>query len=354
MVEVLDGDCRLVLSTLEADSFDSAITDPPYELGFMGKSWDRSGVAFDPATWAAVYRVLKPGAYLMAMGGTRTYHRLTCAIEDAGFEIRDCLMWIYGSGFPKHKACLKPAYEPIVLARKPGPRSTPLNIDDARVPSSERAEDRQGEPSQEQRYTDAGGTNLAAKPGKRYRTSRINPGTTANANGEWRSGEGEVFEGEIPSGRWPANVLHDGSAEVMEAFAAFGEGKGAQGKVTVRNADKFRNTFGEFAGTDEDAPFYGDTGSAARFFYCAKASRAEREAGNNHPTVKPLALMRYLVRLVTPAAGRVLDPFGGSGSTGKAAAEEGRGAVLIELNPEYAEIARRRTTETGLFAGIVT
>jgi hypothetical protein len=322
------GDCRDVLATMPEASFDSVVTDPPYELGFMGREWDRTGVAFDPETWGAVLRVLRPGGYMLAMGGTRTYHRLACAVEDAGFEVRDCLMWVYGTGFPKGGGCLKPAWEPILLCRKPGPRVLPLGIDGCRVGAD------------------------TAKIRNRPASSDL--GIVNDDSWEPKPVAQRSYPGDA-TGRWPANVLHDGSDEVLEAFAAFGSDKGAEGKVTVRNSDKFRNAYGEFKGSEEDAPFYGDTGTAARFFYCAKASRAERGDGNRHPTVKPLALMRWMVRLVTPESGRVLDPFAGSGSTLVAAVAEGREAVGIELDPAHCETARARVREamgTGLLAGV--
>lgn len=316
---MLLGDCRDVLPTLTEASVDSVVTDPPYELGFMGKAWDRTGVAFDQATWTAVMRVLKPGGYLLAFGGTRTYHRLTCAIEDAGFEIRDCLMWVYGTGFPKGHGCLKPAWEPILLARKPGRGVLPLAIDACRVPAGERP-------------------NIASKPkGGAYA-------------GVFR--EGSVANGTTTQGRWPANVLHDGSDEVMEVFAAFGVRKGAPGGSVragvgvlkhggTNSRPQHSDTGGESVRTG-----FGDTGTVARFFYCAKASKRERGAGNTHPTVKPLTLCDWLVKLVTPPGGTVLDPFMGSGSTAVAARAAGFKFVGIELDDAHLTIARNRIKNT--------
>jgi site-specific DNA-methyltransferase (adenine-specific) len=308
------GDCLDVLRTLPDASVDAVVTDPPYGLSFMGKAWDH-GVPGVPY-WQAALRVLKPGGYLLAMGGTRTYHRLACAVEDAGFQIRDCLMWLYGSGFPKGKGCLKPAWEPILLARKPGPRVLPLGVDECRVPTDEDC----------------------------ARVPSPNVGSVTYAQDKYtktmlRGGRGH------DAGRYPANVVHDGGEEVLEAFAAFGEktsGKQSAGGH-VRNSDKTRNAYGAFEGQQcEGDVLYGDTGTAARFFYAAKASKRERGEGNSHPTVKPLALMRWLVRLVCPPGGTVLDPFMGSGTTGVACAQEGRSLVGIELSPEYLEIARQR------------
>lgn len=328
---VLHGDCRGVLAEQPADSFASVVTDPPYELGFMGKSWDKSGVAFDPATWAAVLRVLRPGGYMLAMGGTRTYHRLTCAVEDAGFEVRDCLMWMYGQGMPKGKGCLKPAWEPILLARKPGPRVLPLGIGECRVPTD------------------------APRPVRERDAGRLKGNTFRG--GEDGSLCGSKAVGDTLEGRWPANVLHDGSDEVLDAFAEFGSSGASQRKQNRRGAKSGRS-MGYRGGKPafEEGPVgYADTGTAARFFYTAKASKSERGEGNTHPTVKPLALMRWMVRLVTPEGGRVLDPFAGSGSTLVAALLEGRESVGVELDAEHCEIIKRRLAEhagTGLFADV--
>jgi DNA modification methylase len=356
-VRVIEGDCLQVLPTLEAGSFDAVITDPPYGLGFMGADWDKprpagrvrdrvdgrtnrkdggksttttpeSYVGGSPfqqwcEEWAsAALHALKPGGYLLAFGGTRTYHRMTCAIEDAGFEIRDCLMWLYGQGFPKGQGCLKPGYEPIILARKPGKRVLSLSIDECRVGTEERANPRCG-------LKDA----------------------SVALGGGWRA--------DMPPkpcvGRWPANLLHDGSDEVLEAFAAFGEKTSGSRKAgEYQPQGYYGNAIAARPdGMERGMPALdGDTGTAARFFYTAKASKKERGEGNSHPTVKPLALMRWLARLATPPGGTVLDPFGGSGTTGVAALMEGRNAVLIEREPAYVEIIRNRLAETSppLFA----
>lgn len=331
-VKVVEGGCCEILKTLPEESFDSVVTDPPYEIGFMGKAWDTSGVAFDPKTWEAVLRVLKPGAYLLEFGGTRTYHRLTCAIEDAEFEIRDCLMWVYGTGFPKGAGCLKPAWEPIVLARKPGAKVLPLGVEGCRVPCdgpNPSIERRKGKP--------------AGRPGE-YGSTIVNR-ITPERYAEERPGES--------LGRYPANVLHDGSGEVLEAFAAFGETSPSRAGTRKRSSTRAQDGHGKAEGYRLNAGEmveYGDTGTAARFFYCAKASRKERE-GNPHPTVKPLALMRWLVRLVTPLGGLVLDPFCGSGTTGIAAALESMRCLIIESNPAYAQICRERIANV-LSAGI--
>ena len=433
------GDCLKVLAAMPAAAFDAVVTDPPYGLGFMGKTWDRPGVAFDPATWAAVFRVLKPGAHLLAFGGTRTHHRIWCAIEDAGFEIRDTIMWVYGSGFPKSldvskaidkaagaereivglHSCpagrsqgftqersdaaaglysgstkypegvpltapatpaaaewagwgtaLKPAYEPIVVARKPLSESTVaenvlkhgtggLNIDGCRV-GIERTV------TQEKHGMHGCGST------ETMRAQGFRPYHIDNR---------KQLEKVNPPGRFPANLILDGSEEVVGLFPA--TGGGGSGKPTVTKRERNKGWCNSSPGEGVDAiDNYGDSGSAARFFYCAKASRAEREAGlegktnaakadvfggglnsstrcvpgmhtpegvaarplhrNHHPTIKPLALMRYLCRLVAPAGATILDPFMGSGTTGIAAIQEGQRFAGIELDRGYFKIARRR------------
>jgi len=338
------GSCLDVMATLELNSLDSIVTDPPYHLtnngggpsskgphararagaartGFMGKHWDGGDIAFRPETWAEALRIAKPGAFLAAFGGTRTFHRLACAIEDAGWELRDTLMWIYGSGFPKSHngewggTALKPAWEPIVLARKPPEGTVEANW----------------------RKWGTGSLNI---DGCRVGTE----GTRRHTNHTMRGGN---FENHVPSeriecgsdaGRWPANLLHDGDQMVLDLFPAEAGARspvrGTEPSEVVANAYNDRERV--------PGAFHGDTGSAARFFYCAKASKSDREEGNNHPTVKPTDLMRWLCRLVTPPGGLVLDPFTGSGSTGKAARLEGLRFSGIELDPEYAAIAEAR------------
>ncbi len=356
-----NGDNREVLKTFEDNSIDSIVTDPPYELGFMGKKWDSSGIAYDQTLWAECLRVLKPGGHLIAFGGTRTYHRMTCAIEDAGFEIRDCIQWNYATGFPKSHnldgdwhgfgTALKPANEPAVLARKPLSGTVAdnvltwgcgaLNIDGCRV-------------------------------GTHQTVTNIKDLSEAHGNQFGKSGiqYPKVGEKLNPPGRWPANVIFDEEAAQM-LDAQSGERKSGGGNKGGRNETAF---FG--SDSNYNANYEASTGGASRFFYVAKASRAEREAGldgmevqiaqstgmsgdsmplrqngterktpmraNHHPTVKPITLMRYLVRLVTPPGGVVLDPFMGSGSTGCAAMLEGMQFIGIELNQEYSDIAERR------------
>ena len=334
-VSVVEGDCLTRAVDLPADSFDAIITDPPYGLSFMGKEWDNDvpGVDF----WSAFLRVVKPGGYLAAMGGTRTHHRLMVAIEDAGWEIRDCLMWLYGSGFPKGQGCLKPAWEPIVLARKPGPKVLPLGIDGCRVPTA---------PAD---LTEMQGRSGRSTPNKVWGKGIGNPGG-------WEP---------TAAGRYPANVLHDGSDEVMEAFDAFGVRTSGKASADGHRRNQ-PNGFGTvgcgiygggkglFIEAGPAGTLYGDSGSAARFYYCAKPSPEER-GDNRHPTVKPLALMRWLVRLLCPADGLAFDPFGGSGTTAVAAALEGRRCVTIERDPVHAATASRRVADVvspGLLAGI--
>ena len=429
------GDCVEVMAAMDPDSIDAIVTDPPYGLEFMGKGWDHGvpGVPF----WTEVLRVAKPGAHLVAFGGTRTHHRLMCAIEDAGWEIRDCLMWLYGSGFPKSldvgkaidKAAgvgrvdlgpspnwreakrdngqsmnpvpnearitapatdaakqwdgwgtaLKPAWEPIVLARKPLTDTVAqnvqqcgtgaLNVDGCRVA-----------------HTDEG--DLAASQAK-------NPGRTDRVTSSVY-GTDRPQQSVNTSGRWPANVVLDEEAARTVDEQTGDLPTGTAVRRNVGHSSRHGASFGVGGSRDgdmrEDVTF-GDNGGASRFFYCAKASRAEREAGlegvvvrtkaasggaqgaessgveyeaaqgiglnriqrttNHHPTVKPVALMRWLVRLVTPPKGTVLDPFMGSGSTGVACGLEGFHFIGLELEAEYIPLARARirhaTRQPGLW-----
>ena len=358
--EILQGDCREAMKALPDVSVDAIVTDPPYELGFMNKGWDKSGVANDPATWAECLRVLKPGGYLLAFSGTRTYHRMVCAVEDAGFEIRDQLAWVYGSGFPKSHngpwggTALKPAWEPIVMARKPLIGTVEenwmvhgtggLSIDGCRVEGRER--------------TDYGLKNSTRSRGNTY--------GEPSASADFNAGKG----------RWPANLIHDGSDEVLAGFPV--TTSGAMKRIV--EAYDGESVTGFLRGRSGPHNQHGDSGTAARFFYCAKASKRDRDEGlealpdklfgmscaaaaaargemydngdggvnrvtvrkNHHPTVKPTDLMRWLVRLVTPAGGVVLDPFTGSGSTGKAAMLEGFQFIGCELNPDYIKLAEAR------------
>lgn len=399
-VRILIGDCVQRMGELADNSVDSVVCDPPYHLtsivkrfgaenaapakskqtgvyarsskGFMGQTWDGGDVAFQPETWAEVLRVLKPGGHLVAFSGTRTYHRMVVAIEDAGFEVRDQLAWIYGSGFPKSHnlgdgwgTALKPAWEPIALCRKPLEGTNlanmakhgvgGLNIDGCRIFGDDEAHRREDEATQDKRYSDKGATDFAAQPGRRYKVKRWKPEATLNAEGgSWKQGaDGPNYEGELKEGRWPANIVHDGSNEVLAAFPD------APGQLyTVKGTEPsspFANIYGDMPNRAGSAEPRNDSGSAARFFYCAKATTEERGEGNNHPTVKPQALMQWLVRLVTPKGGTVLDPFMGSGSTGLACQREQFSFIGCEMSPEYAAIAERRMTQdAGLFANIRT
>lgn len=431
---ILQGDCLDVIPTLDDRSIDSIVTDPPYGLSFMGKDWDYGvpGVHF----WVEALRVAKPGAYLLAFGGTRTFHRLTVAIEDAGWEIRDCIGWIYGSGFPKSldvsKAIDKAAGEDRKVIGSRGYTSPDIrgNSSNGRGISGPENEGRErlnvpitAPATEAARQWEGWGTSLkpawepiivARKPiigtvaanVLKYGTGAMNidgcrvgteetithGGRLKQLTGDERTAKGAgMFAGnkpnlykQNPSGRFPANIIHDGSEEVLSVFPetksgllathhkTMGSG-GASGFLGVSmKRDSFRKDYGN------------DSGSAARFFYCAKASKQDRDEGcgelplsdcgmmeddnypiktgsgnlretkrhNNHPTVKPTALMRYLCKLVTPPGGTILDPFMGSGSTGKAAALEGFRFIGIELESDYTEIAGRRIKAVQpLFAG---
>ena len=482
--QIHHGDCREVMAKLDAESVDAIVCDPPYGLGFMGVKWDTYGdgkgrgpsakATFDQVggnsharkpggqelirmkenqrfqqaaqEWfLEALRVAKPGAHLLAFGGTRTYHRLACAIEDAGWEIRDCVMWVYGSGFPKSLNVSK-------AVEKLGPQH------DSLLPDEQRFCDWMRESSGLEALTVKRLTGSA-----RFITGEVeivNTATTENPRwgrramvptaaaweklvaamsltppewvsalvkeppsppithpGEWKSGKGEgtsgsnewqgwgtalkpawepiivarkplvgnvaenvlthgtgainvdgcrvgndggrcraghsasgksgpgsftIYTSQAPHvdglGRWPANLIHDGSEEVVGLFPDTKSGKPGG---SLRQA---KGMVLQGGGNGTELTGFGDSGSAARFFYCAKASKADRGSDNKHPTVKPTDLMRYLCRLVTPPGGIVLDPFTGSGSTGKAAILEGFRFVGIEREAEYVEIAKARIT----------
>ena len=414
-----------ILPTLPDNSMDSIVTDPPYELGFMGKKWDNSGIAYSVELWTQCLRVLKPGGHLLSFGGTRTWHRVAVAIEDAGFEVRDSIAWMYGSGFPKSldvskaidKAAgaerevltetvedlfgereerkekpasgigqngsafsghaegamqrqdagpatkeaeqwegwgtaLKPAFEPIVVARKPLIGTVAenvlthgtggLNIDGSRI-----------------------GTDT--ERGNRYNGKPPLGGKTDHHGG----GREDVWQ--VKAGRWPSNVILDEySAELLDEQS--GERKGFSGGGNKNTGFRSQLVGGKASGKDLEVQYYGDTGGASRFFYVAKASKRDRNEGledlpevgskrygdrnagslpqqtpqgevitkNFHPTVKPTDLMRYLIKLVTPPGGVVLDPFTGSGSTGKAAILEGFRFIGCELTEDYIPIIKGR------------
>lgn len=420
--KLYQGNMLDMLEVIEPNSIDSIVTDPPYELGFMNKGWDASGIAFQKESWEKCFKVLKPGGYLLSFGGSRTFHRIACAIEDAGFEIRDTIMYLYGSGFPKSMnlgksiesklvngsantqdwknlkgtkvqtgdwgvnanayeygarpsdysedghlrvdkvdyqtkegkqwdgwgTCLKPAYEPIILARKPCEGSTTdnvlkygvggINIDGCRIPLE---------------------SNYVYKECNRH--SRTNNVFTDDTSG-FKSEDNHTAVAD-PNGRFPSNVIltydetdydevcggmpdtkSNGGLMTMPDFKDAGQ-KNSQNKIGFNDGD----TAGRKQ-SDYFAPI--DSGSAARYFYCAKASKRDRDEGlsthNTHCTVKPVDLMQYLVRLVTPKGGTVLDPFNGSGSTGKACIYENKELeadykyIGIELTEEYLPIADAR------------
>jgi len=433
-MRLINGDCIEEMKNLDANCVDTIITDPPYGLSFMGKQWDDFSDNEKLQAWTKEWalqalRVAKPGAIMLCFGGTRTFHRITCGIEDAGWEIRDTMMWLYGSGFPKsyniskgmnkylktgnaswngtgdsskgalgysklqheqgyrpsdysgkHQdsqdvteeeaqlwdgwgTALKPAFEPIIVAMKPKEGTfvenalkwgvAGLNIDGGRV-----------------RFQGSGDENEMRAANKRREKSNNEAGVYKGvfmASKELKPNKA--------TGRWPANIIHDGSEEVLEGFP---EGRSSGGGGQAKE-DAEPGMFGAGGkGIDFGYGQYYDKGSAARFFYCAKASKKERNAGldgmedkeridyggfhsekgliennrnpenrkptkNNHPTVKPLALMEYLARLTsTPTGGTVLDPFMGSGTTGMACKKVGRDFIGIELDEHYFEIAEKR------------
>lgn len=402
MNTVLLGDSLELLATLPAESVDSCVTDPPYELGFMGKKWDATGIANKVELWAQVLRVLKPGGHLLAFGGTRTHHRMVCAIEDAGFEIRDEIQWLYGSGFPKSldvskaidKAAgaereagipgphydkrgggngsecygdgirdkktalvsapaspdaaqwsgwgtaLKPACEPICVARKPLVGTVAANVLQHGTGGIN---------------VDAGRIVSGGEHGTRGR-NKFSGFTDGDPN-DFLAGAIHAHKSpENQAGRWPANVL------LTHAAGCNGECvEGCPVKVLNEQSGPKCGAFAPVLGTEpsggmaniyagglgrQAGQFYGDTGGASRFFYVAKASRKERGECNTHPTVKPLKLMRYLVRLVTPPGGLVLDPFAGSGSTLLAAREEGFRYLGCEREAAHVAIIQQRLADS--------
>ena len=344
---ILNLDCRHGLAMLPDNSVDAIVCDPPYGLRFMGKKWDYDVPGVD--IWVECLRVLKPGGHLLAFAGTRTQHHMAVRIEDAGFEIRDMIAWVYGSGYPKHRSSLKPALEPITMARKPAPRATLLNIDACRVS-----------------LVDEAPPTGSGNPSKIAPKAAINPGRNGGNGGNATP----------DAGRYPANLIHDGSDEVVAMFpdSAGSGGSVPNVKISGYGDGAVGTGSAEYLGGERTKVDCG-TGSAARFFYCAKSSKRDRNEGleafddiirqtvatsglskhsdgsprnmapaskNPHPTVKPTELMRYLCRLVTPPGGLIVDPFAGSGSTGKAAILEGFQFVGFELDPQYTAIANAR------------
>ena len=414
VVDLYNMDCRDAMSLFLPDnSVDAIVCDPPYGLAFMGKKWDYDVPGVD--IWAECLRVLKPGGHLLAFAGTRTQHRMAVRIEDAGFEIRDMIAWVYASGFPKSldvsKAIDKAAGAEREVLGTIDPRSAfdgrertsaaintnwrgaegredvrDLSKKEITAPATEAARQWEGwgtalKPAMElitmarkpligtvAANVLAHGTGALNIDGCRVGNESTTRTSNAGTNGEgWGMGKRAHVNGS-DAGRWPANLIIDGSSDVV---AAFPQAKGQQGALTGSEpSSKTANTFGEFAGRASSEP-RGDTGSAARFFYCAKASKKDRDEGlesfiaaktndgravdadnayqrgaslrqNTHPTVKPTDLMAYLCRLVTPPGGVVFDPFMGSGSTGKAALREGFGFIGCEMDAAYFAIAQAR------------
>jgi DNA modification methylase len=411
---VLVGSCLERLKDLPDASIDSIVTDPPYELGFMGKSWDASGIAYNVELWRECLRVLKPGGHLLAFGGTRTYHRMAVAIEDAGFEIRDSIHWVYGSGFPKSldvsKAIDKAAgVEGAVVGEKRfGKTSTGQGAgwnanavaetgrQDVRAPATEAAKQWQGwgtalKPAHEPIVLARKPlTGTVAQNVQEHGTGAINidasrvPGEVPSVPmGEWsRSGttgatsqrSGEMSEPHT-AGRWPANIIFDEAAGAeLDEQSGTSKSKQTKGKRAGKTAERSV----AFGGQDDVTMGHDDEGGASRFFYCPKPGKKERNAGleklkaktageatdredgsaglnspragagrtggskNFHPTVKPVELMRYLCRLITPPGGTVLDPFLGSGTTAVAAILEGFQWVGCEMTPDYLPIIKGR------------
>lgn len=406
-ISIHHSDCVAWLQAYDGPLFDSCVTDPPYHLtsivkrfggknaapamvgatgayaraskGFMGKEWDGGDVAFRPETWHAVYEKLKPGAHLVAFSGTRTYHRMACAIEDAGFEIRDQLQWIYGSGFPKSHDVSKG------IDRVNGDRREQVRVDNPRIANAPTALTGESRPWLEKALAKGfhekdgpsaasaasaawHGWGTALKPAcepiclarkplseksiaanvLKHGTGAINidltrigtDGGCAGAGAGARvfgDGLNGTFAQPVPGlGRWPANVLHDGSDEVLAGLPA-------TDSVRSEVTSKPGAVYGNGAGLPSHSGVYGfdDSGSAARYFYSAKAGPLDR-IGSKHPTIKPVDLMRWLVRLVTPPGGHILEPFAGSGSTGIAALAEGFDCTMIDLEADHvADIERK-------------
>ena len=362
---VFHGSNLDVLPFMADNSVDSIVTDPPYELGFMGKKWDSSGIAYSVELWQECLRVLKPGGHLLAFSGSRTYHRMVVAIEDAGFEIRDMVSWISNKTFPKSHnigkatgadkwagwgTALKPSVEPIVMARKPLIGTVAENVLTWGV----------------------GGLNI---DGSRIGTDSITINTFDNGAKPFGDAVGEPYSSKQVQGRWPANIILDEyTAELLDEQSGHLHGSGNKKDIDsglggIYDASSYQISYQGRANRD-----FGDSGGASRFFYVAKASKRDRNEGldglpevgskrygdrnagtlpqqtpqsevisqNFHPTVKPTDLMRYLIKLVTPEGGTVLDPFTGSGSTGKAALLDGYNFVGIELTDEYLPIIEGR------------
>ena len=356
------------MATLDDNSVDSVVCDPPYELGFMGKSWDSSGIAYDASVWFEALRVLKPGGHLIAFGSSRTYHRLASAIEDAGFQIRDQIQWLYGTGFPKSMSVSAAIDKAAGAEREVGP------VDPARAGRLV---------NQKGAYSTAAGWSAGSR-----KTTTDPPATEAAAQWDgWGTALKPAHEPAVLArkpliGTIAANVLKHGTGALNIDASRVGGAGGTSGSCFVKGSVQITQLdAGRWPANvchDDSDEITKVLGHAARFFYSPKAAKAEREAGleslgiatsgemtnrtegttgiqspragagrlsarrNVHPTVKPIALMRWCLRLVTPPGGLVLDPFTGSGSTGCAAALEGMRFVGAELDAQHAEIARLR------------
>jgi DNA modification methylase len=372
-VKVFNDDCLNVLREMPDNSVDSIVTDPPYGISFMAKKWDYDVPSVE--VWKEALRVLKPGGHALIACGTRTQHRMVCNIEDAGFEIRDVVSWIYGSGFPKSlnisKAIDKAAgVEREVIHSKTGAKPGTHGGSGQYGHGEDRSITAPA--TDEAKQWDGWGT--ALKPSCEFFTlcrKPLSESTVAKNVLKWGTGGINIdgcrvgkaikptqsgmqrfreysdkntgqsrpkMQATTPKeqGRFPANLIHDGSQEVLDLFP---ETKSAVRKPS--ESGKAQDGWGLGARKPQERG-HDDQGSAARFFYCPKASKKDRNEGNNHPTVKPTALMAYLCRLITPTGGVILDPYMGSGSTGKAAVREGFSFVGIELDPDYYEICKAR------------
>ena len=421
-IDLRQGDCLEVLKTIPDNSIDSVVTDPPYHLtsivkrfgkegsapaqfgkdgaysraskGFMGKEWDGGDIAFRTDVWSECLRVLKPGGHLLAFSHSRTYHRMAVAIEDSGFDIRDQIMWIYGSGFPKSHnigksiqklsgdikvvgkktgmgttgnsyvssnekyiggdkgvykkeyddieinndyegwgTALKPAHEPIVMARKPLSEKSiaenvikwgtgGINIDECRIPANWEDE----------------------RPPSWFNSGKSKSGEPTYGGNLKTLTDSTLGERLNDGGRFPANIILDEEAgKILDEQSGISKSTGAVRKKdtdTNPTSIDFKHKEGELSN-----PYAGEIGGASRFFYCPKTSKKEKGDENNHPTVKPLKLMEYLIKLVTPKGGLVMDCFMGSGSTGVAARNLGFKFIGIEREQEYMDIAKQRITQ---------
>ena len=385
-VKVFNEDCLNVLREMPSNSVDAIVSDPPYGISFMAKKWDYDVPSVE--VWKEALRVLKPGGHALIACGTRTQHRMVCNIEDAGFEIRDVVSWIYGSGFPKSLNISKAIDKAAGAERKIiGKREHPTLKDKTKIERQYSTQHHAGNATKDEwnitapateaaKQWDGWGTALkpacefftlcrkplsestVAKNVLKWGTGGINidgcrvatdpsvDDKRLGGQGSWTTEKEQTIYGggsglprgtvtSSTQGRFPANLIHDGSQEVLDLFPETKPSK--SGGTTSRTGNGAEYGMGTAPRTGHD-----DQGSAARFFYCPKASKKDRNEGNNHPTVKPTALMAYLCRLITPPNGVVLDPYMGSGSTGKAAVREGFSFVGIELDQNYYEIAKAR------------